>query len=90
MEIQHDIEQQRFFVESTDLGVAELSYRKAEDTLTATHTFVPPAFRGQGIAGRLSDAFIAYAKENALVASAECSYVVAHLKRRSKQDSTLS
>lgn len=67
---------------------AELTYKRlgpdhdgGPDRLAADHTFVPPAFRGRGVAALLVDALIAKARaENAKIVPI-CSYVVASFDR---------
>ena len=50
--ITHNTEKQRF--ERTENGLtAVVEYRRNEEEIELTHTFVPPALEGQGIAGSL-------------------------------------
>lgn len=65
---------------------AELTYADAPATgdrkrVSADHTYVPNAMRGQGIAGRLVDALIAKAREEQWQVIPRCSYVVAAFQR---------
>ncbi|NMN59528.1 hypothetical protein FHT36_003441 [Xanthobacter sp. SG618] len=61
---------------------AELSYqRRGDGALVVTHTGVPPAFEGQGIAARLVDALIADARSQGFRITPLCSYVAAQFRR---------
>uniref|UniRef100_A0A7R9YET2 N-acetyltransferase domain-containing protein n=1 Tax=Pinguiococcus pyrenoidosus TaxID=172671 RepID=A0A7R9YET2_9STRA len=40
-----------------------------------THTFVPPEYRGKGVAGVLCQAAFEYCRENSLTVRPSCSYV---------------
>lgn len=61
---------------------AELSYQRAGDgSRVVTHTGVPPAFEGRGIAGRLVDALIADARAEGFKITPLCSYVAAQFRR---------
>lgn len=53
----------------------------ANRTIIAEHTFVAPALRGQGIAGKLLDALVTYAEINHLTIHPQCSYVQAAFTR---------
>lgn len=61
---------------------AEMSYqRRADGSLVVTHTGVPPAYEGRGIAGRLVDALIADARAQGFKIVPLCSYVGAQFRR---------
>lgn len=61
---------------------AEMNYRKAADgTITITHTGVPPAFEGRGIAARLVNQAVADARAQGFKITPVCSYVVAQFRR---------
>ncbi len=76
----HNIEHEagRFYIPSADGAdaLAELLYDLNKDgVMTATRTFVSDELRGQGIAGKLFDAFIAYARTHGHKVVGACSYV---------------
>ena len=52
-----------------------------EGVRVATHTLVPDAMRGKGIAGELVDALIADARSEGFRIEPQCSYVAAQFKR---------
>ncbi len=61
--------------------LSELSYMREGNRMVFTHTGVPPALRGRGIAGKLAQAALEYTRENNLVAVPLCSYVVSYIRR---------
>ncbi|MBB4129438.1 MULTISPECIES: GNAT family N-acetyltransferase [unclassified Xanthomonas] len=77
---EHDSTQQRFAVES-DGHHAELAYRLEGQTMTITHTQVPDAIGGRGIAGVLVQAALNHAREAGLKVVPACSYADAYLRR---------
>lgn len=71
-----------------DLGQgeeAEMTFRRQGDVMTITHTGVPPAFEGQGIAAQLVHRAIADARAQGFKILPACSYVVAQFKRHAKE-----
>ncbi len=61
--------------------LSKLDYIQDKDTLVITHVGVHPEFRGQGIAGKLTQVGLEYAKTNSLRVIPMCSYVVAYIRR---------
>lgn len=57
-------------------------YRLKGDTITFPHTVVPDAFAGKGVAGRLAQVALAYAKENKLWVMPTCSFFHAYIAKR--------
>jgi acetyltransferase len=76
MEIRH-IANEGFFIfgENGD-ELAKLTYRKEGEKLFFESTVVSPELRGQGIAGKLFDAGVKYARENNYKIVPVCSYIV--------------
>ncbi len=58
-----------------------LEYRRDGDTLVFTHTGVPPALRGRGLAAVLVAHGLRWARAQDLKVVAACSYVADYLKR---------
>jgi len=56
----------------------------------ATHTLVPRAFEGRGIAARLVDALIADARAEGFRVQPQCSYVAAQFRRHSEWQDLLA
>ena len=52
-----------FFIEEDGRQIAELDFVIKEDVLDAIHTGVRPELEGQGIAGRLFDEMVKFARE---------------------------
>jgi hypothetical protein len=64
-----------FFIESDGARIAELTYQKlGESRIVIDHTEVQVSLRGQGIARRLLDAAVAWARQTDTKVSATCSY----------------
>jgi uncharacterized protein len=79
-EIRHDQSSRRFIVD-VDGHSGYLEYEAGSGTMTITHTIVPPAIGGRGIAGRLVQAALAYAREAGLKVDPRCSYADAWMRR---------
>jgi predicted GNAT family acetyltransferase len=68
-------------------GLALCVYRREGGVLLVTHTEVPPALEGRGIAAALVQATLAWARSQGLRVRPLCSYVVAYMRRhRETQD----
>ena len=59
-----------------------VDYDLTGSVLTITHTFVPPALEGRGIAGQLTDAVLEHARAQQLKVRPLCSFARAHMRRR--------
>jgi len=79
-DIAHDPASQRFTTE-VDGQAAYLEYERAGEVMVITHTIVPPAIGGRGIAGNLVRSAIEYAKANGLKVDPQCSYADAWIQR---------
>lgn len=81
MEIQHDITNQRFFtiVEGKEAYLQYLMVDKK--VLNYYKTYVPNELRGKGIAGKIVEAALNYARENNLKIIPTCSYVDTFIER---------
>jgi len=80
MTISHNEPAQRFECD-VDGGVAFAAYDRNGDQILFTHTEVPAEAEGQGIAGRIVAAALAYAREQQLQVVPQCAYVKSYLKR---------
>lgn len=79
-QVRHNAEECRFeFPFEGRLAVAE--YRRQDDLLILTHTFVPPEARGQGLAEKVVGAAMEYARTEKLRVVPQCSYVDVFLRR---------
>ena len=89
METTHDKEYQQFTIALGE-EEAELAYATpSEGTIDFTHTFVPESARGKGIANKLVEAGLQYAKANNLKVIATCTVVAAYIQRHEEYQSLL-
>lgn len=70
----------RFELEA-DGDTAIAAYEIAGDTITFTHTVVPPALEGKGVGSQLVAYALAQARERNLKVIPACSFVAAYVKR---------
>jgi len=80
LEITNNEAENRFEV-LIDGHLSKLDYIQDKDTLVITHVGVHPEFRGQGIAGKLTQVGLEYAKANSLRVIPMCSYAAAYIRR---------
>lgn len=85
MEVVHNPDQHRFEVALPEGKLAELSYALNPGTLSITHTYVPRAFEGQGIASRMTREALRYAEAAGLEVIPLCSFAVAYLARQQRR-----
>jgi predicted GNAT family acetyltransferase len=78
--IEHDEHAHRFTVQ-VDGVAAELDYTLCGDVMTITHTGVPPAIGGRGVAGTLMRAALAAARTAGRHVNPACSYAAAYMRR---------
>lgn len=83
MEIQSKIDDNtgRFFIEKDGRQVAELDFKVENNILDAYHTGVRPELEGQGIAGKLFDKMVEYAREKGYKVKPSCPYILAKFRR---------
>ena len=78
--ISHDAGAHRFTTE-VDGSHAELDYTLAAGVMTITHTRVPPAIGGRGIAAQLMEAALSAARAAGWSVNPACSYAKAYLEK---------
>jgi uncharacterized protein len=76
---QHEPDARRFTLPTTPTSV--LDYELSGGRVVFTHTGVPPAYRGQGLAAQLVEAGLAWAREQGLKVVPACSYVHVYIQR---------
>ncbi|WP_369712344.1 GNAT family N-acetyltransferase [Leptotrichia sp. HSP-342] len=76
MEIRHVVNEGFFIFGENGDELAKLTYRKEGEKLYFESTVVSSELRGQGIAGKLFDAGVKYARENGYKIVPICSYIV--------------
>ena len=70
-----------FVIEDSGERVAEMAIGIAGSNMTVFHTEVAEKLKGQGVAGRLLETMVKYARDNKLKVIALCPYVSAQFKR---------
>ncbi len=78
--IEHEPRQSRF-IARVEGEQAVLEYGKQGGRLTITHTRVPAAIEGRGVAGALTRAALEYARAQHLKVVPECAYAAAFVQR---------
>ena len=81
--IEHDPRQSRFTAR-VEGHVAELDYLQEANRLTITHTDVPQAIGGRGVAGALTRAALEYARARQLKVVPACAYAAAFIQRHAE------
>ncbi len=76
--VTHNTSRNRFEME-IDGAAAYLEYLDHGSTVVLTHTFVPPALRGQGLAGKLTRAALDFAREKGKIVDPQCSYAASFM-----------
>lgn len=80
VEVRHAAAQSRFSA-LVDGVECELDYRRTGNTMVITHTGVPEAVGGRGIAGTLTRAALEWARAEGLKVSPQCSYAAVFFRR---------
>ena len=80
LEIIHNPNENRFEI-WIEGQLSKLDYAQRGSTIIMTHVGVPHEFRGLGIAGKITEAGLEYAKEKNLRVIPMCSYVAAYIRR---------
>lgn len=85
-QIQHQDEEDLFFVALDDGQRAYIKYRRSDDKSAVPQvdfwtTFVPESHRGQGLAEKLVEAGFAWAREQGLDITASCWYAAKKLEQ---------
>lgn len=70
-----------FFINKDGNQIAELDFELKDDVLNAYHTGVRKELEGQGIASKLFDKLLEYARENNYKIIPSCSYIAAKFHR---------
>lgn len=61
--------------------LSKLDYIKEDKNFVITHVGVHPELRGQGLAGKIVEAGLDYARQNSLRVIPMCSYAAAYVRR---------
>ena len=88
-EVKHLKEKQLFYID-IDNQSAELKYfMDTENVMNIMSTYVPDSLRGKGIAGKLVEECLHYAKENSFRIIPSCSYVHSYIKNHPEYETML-
>lgn len=73
----------KFFVGDDEANpLAEITFKPAGDsTITVDHTFVSDELRGEGVAGKLVNKVVTYAREQGKKINPECSYAKSKMEK---------
>jgi hypothetical protein len=80
LEIGQNITENRFEVMINGY-LSKLDYIQDMDTFVITHVGVDPELRGQGVAGKLTEVSLEYARAKSLRVIPMCSYAAAYIRR---------
>lgn len=64
-----------------DGHLCKLDYIQDGNNFVIEHVGVDPAFRGQGVAGKITEAALEYARQNSLRVIPMCSYAVHYIRQ---------
>jgi len=80
LEVTHNAEERRFET-WVDGYLSKLDYIQDGKNFVITHVGVSPELRGQGIAGKIVEVGLIYAKVRSLRVVPMCSYAAAYIRR---------
>ena len=80
LEVIHNAAENRFEA-WIDGHLSKLDYMMDDSTIVMTHVGVHPEYRGKGVAGRITQVALEYAKEKSLRVIPMCPYVAAYIRR---------
>jgi uncharacterized protein len=81
LQVRHEKAARRFAAR-LDRRIAYLSYDQIDEkTLDYAHVFVPPEFRGGGVASAVTKAALDYARDSGFSVVPSCPFVSAYVRR---------
>jgi predicted GNAT family acetyltransferase len=80
LEVIHNEAEDRFET-WIDGQLSKLDYMQDGNTIVMTHVGVHPEHRGQGVAGRLTEVALEYAKEKSFRVIPMCPYIATYIRR---------
>uniref|UniRef100_A0A832LK24 N-acetyltransferase n=1 Tax=Ignavibacterium album TaxID=591197 RepID=A0A832LK24_9BACT len=83
MEVKHDKNNQRFFIEVEGQEVYT-AYSLDNNVMDIYTTYTPPNLRGRGLAEKVVRAALEFAKENKYKVIPSCSYVYVFIQRHNE------
>lgn len=89
MNVEHDAENQIFYITIKNVK-AYLQYDQIDDkTLDYKHTFVPKELRNQGLAGKIVDYALQYARVHGFSVIPSCPFVEKYIERHPQYEALL-
>jgi len=85
LEIIHNEAENRFET-WIDNQLSKLDYMQDGNTIVMTHVGVYPEHRGQGIAGKLTQVALEYAKGRSFRVIPMCPYIAAYIRRNTRYE----
>ena len=89
LEVTHNEAESRFEV-WIDGHLSKLDYIRDGKNFVITHVGVYPEHRGQGVAGKIVEAGLQYARENSLRVIPMCGYAAAYIRRNPRHQELTS
>ncbi|MET0137950.1 MAG: GNAT family N-acetyltransferase [Sphingobium sp.] len=89
MNVHNDEAESRYELE-IDGSLAIAAYERREGAIIFTHTIVPEALEGRGIASRLIKAALADARAQNLKVVPQCEFVAAYIERHPEEQDLLA
>ncbi len=86
LNVVHNTAQKQFEID-IDGEVAMVKYYLGTNEILFTHTEVPEAFEGQGVAGKIAKVALDYAKAEGLRIRPMCPYIAAYIQRHPEYQS---
>ena len=90
MEINHDIDRQKFYLEESGKESYVKYMMEDSHTINILKVFVHPELRNKGLAGKLAKAALDYAKENNLKVIPTCSYAEYFISKNKEYEDLLA
>jgi hypothetical protein len=87
--VRNNIAANRYELE-TEKGIAFSEYHRRDDPIVFTHTVVPKALEGLGIASRLTAAALADVRAQGLKVISHCPFVSAYIQRHPEEQDLLA
>ena len=69
-----------------DNQLSKLDYMQDGNTIVMTHVGVHPEHRGQGVAGKLTEVALEYARKKSLRVIPMCPYIATYIRRNPKYE----
>lgn len=79
-DVKHNMAEKRFEVQLGD-ALALMEYMRAGNNIIFTHTEVPEAFEGQGVANEMAYVALEYAKAEGLKVQPLCPFVALYIRK---------